>query len=48
MTGASATKNVSVALTGIAQLALIVTDGGDGPTYDHADWADPKITCTAP
>lgn len=24
----------------------IVTDAGDGDNYDHADWADAKITCT--
>ena len=25
------------------RLELIVADGGDGPYYDHADWADAKI-----
>ena len=35
-------------LTNIAgknELALIVTDGGDGNGWDHADWADAKVTC---
>jgi len=24
---------------------LVVTDGGDGVDYDHADWADARFTC---
>ncbi|WP_407563506.1 NPCBM/NEW2 domain-containing protein [Streptomyces sp. 184] len=24
---------------------LVVTDGGDGVNYDHADWADAQFTC---
>ncbi|MHA4814673.1 NPCBM/NEW2 domain-containing protein [Streptomyces aculeolatus] len=24
---------------------LVVTDGGDGVNYDHADWADARFTC---
>ena len=38
----------SVNLTNIAgknELALIVTDGGNGNGWDHADWADAKVTC---
>lgn len=31
---------VSVDVTGARELRLIVTDGGDGINYDHADWAD--------
>ena len=45
MTGAMASKSVFVDLTGVTQLALIVTDGGDGAAYDHADWADARVTC---
>lgn len=26
------------------QLALVVTDGGDGYNYDHADWVNPQVT----
>ena len=46
MTAATATKAVSVALAGKGQLRLVVTDGGDGPAADHADWADAKLACT--
>ncbi|GBF08159.1 glucose/sorbosone dehydrogenase-like protein [Deinococcus aerius] len=26
---------------------MVVTDGGNGKSYDHADWIRPTITCTA-
>ena len=38
-----APKLCSVSLDGVKRLELIVADGGDGPYYDHADWADAKI-----
>jgi chitodextrinase len=46
MTGSSASKVVSIALNGGTQLRLVVTDGGDGPSFDHADWADARVMCT--
>jgi len=33
----------SVSLTGIHKLELVVTDGGNGNYYDHADWANAKF-----
>jgi len=36
-------KPVSVSLEGVRQLELVVTDGGNGPYYDHADWVDAKF-----
>jgi glucose/arabinose dehydrogenase len=45
MTGTTATKSVNVNVTGRSELKLIVTDGGNGFDYDHADWADAKLTC---
>ena len=36
-------KLCSVSLTGIKKLELVVTDGGNGNYYDHADWADAKF-----
>ncbi|MPS63378.1 NPCBM/NEW2 domain-containing protein [Chryseobacterium sp.] len=39
-------KPVSVSLEGVKQLELVVTDGGNGPYYDHADWADAKFETT--
>ncbi|MFD1734150.1 NPCBM/NEW2 domain-containing protein [Deinococcus malanensis] len=43
MTGASMTKNASVAVSGKKLLRLVVTDAGDGPSFDHADWVSPTL-----
>ena len=34
---------VDVNLKGVKQLSLIIEDGGDGISYDHADWAEAFI-----
>jgi NPCBM/NEW2 domain/Purple acid Phosphatase, N-terminal domain len=47
VTGSSAAQKFSVSLTGKNDLELVVTDGGNGNNYDHADWAQPQITCGA-
>lgn len=36
-------RPVSVSLQGINQLELVVTDGGNGPYYDHANWANARF-----
>ncbi len=41
--GGEAAKPVRLDLTGLSQIALRVTTGGDGFTFDHADWADAKF-----
>ena len=46
MTGSSTTKSISLDLTGKSELRLVVTNGGDTISYDHADWANPQIACT--
>jgi hypothetical protein len=38
---------VSVDVTGVNQLRLVVTDGGDGGDSDHADWVDAQVSCGA-
>ena len=38
VTRASAIKTVSVNVNGKSELKLVVTDGGDGDSGDHADW----------
>lgn len=45
ITGGTPARSVSVDLTGVSELALIVTDAGDGPAYDHADWANLQASC---
>ena len=44
MTGDSATQSVNVSVMGANRLTLIATDAGDWIEYDHADWADAKLT----
>jgi hypothetical protein len=44
MTGSSPTQNVDVDLTNASTLRLVVTDGGNGNTFDHADWANAAIS----
>jgi alpha-galactosidase len=39
----SPVKEVDVDLTGVNELRLVVTDGGDGNSWDWAIWADPVI-----
>jgi|GEM_PF-553053 len=36
-------KHIDIDITGVKKLALIVEDGGDGITDDHADWLNPKL-----
>ncbi|MFE2358458.1 NPCBM/NEW2 domain-containing protein [Streptomyces parvulus] len=38
-------QEISADVTGAETVTLTVTDGGDGSEYDHADWADLKVTC---
>ncbi|MFF9144922.1 NPCBM/NEW2 domain-containing protein [Streptomyces sp. NPDC014861] len=45
MTNADAARPLTADVTGAETVRLVVTDGGDGASYDHADWADLKITC---
>ena len=35
---------VTVSIKGAKKLYLVVTDGGDGNNWDHADWIEPKLT----
>jgi hypothetical protein len=44
--GWSPTAAVNVPLSTQNELALIVTDAGNGAGYDHADWADAQVTCS--
>ncbi|MEV5128267.1 NPCBM/NEW2 domain-containing protein [Streptomyces decoyicus] len=45
VTGADAAKAVSAPVAGAQTVRLVVTDGGDGIDYDHADWADAAFQC---
>ena len=45
MTGSTATKTINLDVTGKSELRIVVTNGGDTVDYDHADWANARITC---
>lgn len=47
MTGDSPTQSVDVDLRGQSTFRMVVTDAGDGKSFDHADWIHPTITCQA-
>ena len=39
-------RHADVDLRGVGLLGLLVTDGGDGIDYDHADWAEAEVVLT--
>jgi hypothetical protein len=45
MSGTSPAQSISVSLTGRQTLRLLVTNGSDNVYYDHADWAEARVTC---
>ncbi|MFF4935379.1 beta-galactosidase [Streptomyces griseofuscus] len=46
LNGGSAPVTIDVPVTDGQILDLAVGDGGDGPGNDHADWANPVLTCS--
>ncbi|GAB3892083.1 hypothetical protein GCM10029964_066310 [Kibdelosporangium lantanae] len=45
LTGTSAPVSLDVPVTDGQVLDLVVDDAGDGNGHDHADWAQPVLTC---
>ena len=43
--GTHAGQAITVSVAGRSQLRLVVTIGGDTSSYDHADWANARLTC---
>lgn len=43
--GSDAATRAEVRVDGVKVLKLIVTDAGDNIDYDHADWADARLSC---
>jgi alpha-galactosidase len=43
--GADSAKALTADLSGAKFLRLVITDAGDGNTYDHSDWAGAQISC---
>jgi alpha-galactosidase len=44
--GTDAPKHLTANLAGAAFVRLVITDGGNGNTYDHSDWAGAQLTCS--
>ena len=42
-----AAKHIALDVTGVAEMRLVVTDGGDGVQGDHADWANAAVDAGA-
>ncbi|MFI2363973.1 glycoside hydrolase family 97 catalytic domain-containing protein [Promicromonospora sp. NPDC019610] len=36
---------LDVDVTGVRRLRLVADEGSDGKNFDHADWADARVTC---
>src|SRR5680860_1595375 len=45
LTGASATVPLDLAVSAGSELRLVVDVSTNGASYDHADWADARLTC---
>ena len=45
--GDSSVEHLTADVSGAKTLRLVVTGGGDGISYDHADWAGAQVTCTS-
>ena len=43
MTVDSPVQAIDISVAGVDHLKLVVTDGGNGKTADHADWADARV-----
>ncbi|MFF5477856.1 NPCBM/NEW2 domain-containing protein [Streptomyces sp. NPDC012935] len=45
LTNAMPAQALTADVTGARVVRLVVTDGGDGVTSDHGDWAQARLTC---
>jgi alpha-galactosidase len=45
LTNAEPAQSLSADVTGAQVVRLVVTDGGDDRDSDHADWAEPVLSC---
>lgn len=45
--GRDAARRITVDVNNVKALKLAVTDAGDTMNFDHADWANPQVSCVA-
>jgi fibronectin type 3 domain-containing protein/lysophospholipase L1-like esterase len=48
MNGNTATKQIDLNTSGKMTLRLVLNDGGNGPDWDHGDWAGARVVAAAP
>jgi hypothetical protein len=44
--GPQAAVPIAADLEGVSQMEMVVTPGGDGNAFDHADWGNARLACT--
>jgi hypothetical protein len=44
--GPQAPVPIAADLRGAGRMSLVVTAGGDGNAFDHADWGDARLACS--
>ncbi len=44
--GPQAAVPIAADLEGVGRMSLVVTPGGDGNAFDHADWGDARLACS--
>jgi hypothetical protein len=44
--GPQAPVPIAADLPGVGRMTLVVTPGGDGNAFDHADWGDARLACS--
>ena len=44
--GPQAPVPIAADLRGVGRMTLVVTPGGDGNAFDHADWGDARLACS--
>lgn len=47
VTGDDAAVELTADVTGVDVLRLVANESTNGKNFDHADWADAKVTCSA-
>ncbi|RZS63367.1 alpha-galactosidase-like protein [Agromyces ramosus] len=47
LTNDSGAVPLTVGVTGVQRLRLVADEATNGKNFDHADWADAKVTCSA-
>lgn len=47
VTSSTAAQSIALNVAGKSTLKLVVTDGGDGKDWDHADWANARLSTSS-